>query len=517
MSLASSGTRVAALPTRANDEHASGWAAFSRHLPMLAAGAFALIWVTFRADLQSVTLDEADSYLGYVAPSWPSHWYPSSGNHVLNSILIRLLTWVFGLSHLTLRAPALLGGAFYVTAAYRLCRLISDQRVLAFPLFVCFVYNPFVMDYMVAARGYGLALGLLMIVVFLAARQILRYTPGHDAALRRDCVAASVCAGLSLCANFSFAYADCACILLFWLWACREALSTKKERWRLAAALSLPGLLAAFAIAGSVVWDWPKGQLFYGARSLSQGWHSIINATFYQLNPTMVNPLLAVALMQIKLCLPLLAVGLCISQFVLLSRESRRGNARLLTVAEFAGAAAMLTLALHWLQFKFFRIPLPMERTGLFFVPLSLLMWGSVTAIERRGRAGRILQRLSVLVLFLGATYFVGCLRLMYFHEWAFGADVRAAFPVLQDVARRYGVSQIPTTWEYSASLNFYRAYFHDNNLESFGFTDPPLGGKAVYVLPYANEEPFIRQQKLRVVYRGERSDLTILVRDDKE
>jgi len=36
-----------------------------------------------------------------------------------------------------------------------------------------------------------------------------------------------------------------------------------------------------------------------------------------------------------------------------------------------------------------------------------------------------------------------------------------------------------------------------------------------VYVLPYANEEPFIRQQKLRVVYRGERSDLTILVRDD--
>jgi hypothetical protein len=509
---------MAALPTRADAEHASRWAVFSRHLPTLAAGAFALIWVAFRADLQSVTLDEADSYLGYVAHSWPSHWYPSSGNHVLNSILIRLLTWMFGLSHLTLRAPALLGGAIYVTAAYRLCWLISDKRAFVFPLFVCFVYNPFVMDYMVAARGYGLALGLLMTVLFLAARQILRYAPGDEAGLRRDCVLASICAALSFCANFSFAYADCACILLLGLWASSQnALSSAKERWRVAAALSLPGLLVVFAIAGSVVWDWPKGQLYYGAHSLTESWGSIIGSTFYELNPTIVNPLLASILTQIQLCLPQLAVVLCVSQFVVLLRASRRGLAvhgRLLTVAEFAGAAAILTLVLHWLQFKLFRIPLPMERTALFFVPLALLLWGSVTAIEPPGRVGRILRRLSVLTLFLGAIYFVGCLRLMYFHEWWFGADVRAAFPVIQDVARRYGAREIPTTWEYASSLNFYRVYFHDANLEAFHFSDPPPNGMPVYVLSYANYEQFIRQQKLRIVYRGERSDLTILVRD---
>jgi hypothetical protein len=485
---------------------------------MLAAGAFALIWVAFRADLQSVTLDEADSYLGYVAHSWPSHWYPSSGNHVLNSILIRLLTWIFGLSHLTLRAPALLGGAIYVTAAYRLCWLISDKRALAVPLFVCFVYNPFVMDYMVAARGYGLALGLLMTVLFMAARQILRYAPGDEAGLRRDCVLASICAALSFCANFSFAYADCGCILLFGLWASSQnALSSAKERWRLAAALSLPGLLVAFAIAGSVVWDWPKGQLYYGAHSLTESWRSMIGSTFYELNPVIVNPLLATAFTGIHWYLPRLAICLSGLQFVLLSIESRRKAAargRLLTVAAFAAGTAAITLVLHWLQFKLFRIPLPMERTALFFVPLSLLMWGSVTAIERRGRAGRILQRLSVLTLFLGAIYFVGCLRLMYFHEWWFGADVRAAFPVIQDVGRRYGASEIPTSWEYASSLNFYRSYFHDANLEAFKFSDPPPNGMPVYVLSYANYEQFIRQQKLRIVYRGERSDLTILVRD---
>jgi len=122
---------------------------------------FALIWVTFRAHLQSVTVDEADSYLFFVAPDWASQWYPSSGNHVLNTILIRFFTWLFGLSHLTLRAPALIGGAVYIAAVFRLCLLMTEEEIFLWPLFVSFVYNPFVMDYMVAARGYGLAVGFL--------------------------------------------------------------------------------------------------------------------------------------------------------------------------------------------------------------------------------------------------------------------------------------------------------------------------------------------------------------------
>jgi hypothetical protein len=490
---------------------------------MLAAGAFALIWVTFRANLQSVTLDEADSYLGYVAPTWKSYWYPTSGNHVLNSILTRLLVWMFGLSHLTLRGPALLGGAIYVIAAYRLCWLIAGEAKLAFPLFVCFVCNPFVMDYMVAARGYGLALGLLMMAVLIAARQIMRYERAGGVSLRRDCALASVCAGLSFCANFSFAYADCFCMLLFYSWACWTVAAAEgrvgavRECALLGAASMAPGLLVAFALVGPVLRNWPKGQLYYGAHSLREGWRTIISSTFSELNPRIVDPTLASVLATIPWWLPPLAAGLAVSQFVLLAVKVRRERAggRSLTVAAFAGMVVLLTLIAHWLQFKLFRIPLPMERTALFFVPLTLLMWGSVTAVKRQGRAGLIPQRLSVLALFLGATYFVGCLRLTYFHEWAFGADVRAAFPVIQDLARRRGVRKIPASWKYTSSLNFYRAYFHDTNLEKFVFTDPPLSGMSAYVLSYGDQQEFIRHEKLHIVYRGERTDLTILVRDD--
>src|ERR1035441_10020389 len=115
---------------------------------------FALLWAVARACVQSITIDEADTYLVWVARHDPSHWEAASNNHVLNSLLMRLSTSVFGVSHLSVRAPALLGAALYILAAYLLCRKLTPELRLQWPVFVCLVYNPFIFDYLVAARGY---------------------------------------------------------------------------------------------------------------------------------------------------------------------------------------------------------------------------------------------------------------------------------------------------------------------------------------------------------------------------
>src|SRR5260370_7289005 len=120
------------------------------HLATILTACFAMVWFVLRAHFQSITHDEADSYIGYVLQDWPSHWYPSNGNHVLNSILMRLLTWMFGISHLAARGPALLGAAIYMSAVFRLCILISDETIPTWPLFVCFSSTPFLLNYMVA-------------------------------------------------------------------------------------------------------------------------------------------------------------------------------------------------------------------------------------------------------------------------------------------------------------------------------------------------------------------------------
>ena len=97
---------------------------------------FAFVWAVARACVQSITIDEADTYLAWVARPNPSHWEAASNNHVLNSLLMRLFTSVFGVSHLTVRAPALLGAAIYIAAIYLLC-VEADARTAIAVAAVC--------------------------------------------------------------------------------------------------------------------------------------------------------------------------------------------------------------------------------------------------------------------------------------------------------------------------------------------------------------------------------------------
>src|SRR5437879_1925259 len=135
--------------------------------------AVAVCVLAVRACLQSITIDEATSFLMFSKTPWAAHWWPSSGNHVLNSLLMRLVTTVFGVSEPAVRAPALFGGVVYIGSAFYLSVLVTGRKLLQVTLFICLVYNPIVLDYLVAARGYGLALGFYLAALAIIASTIL--------------------------------------------------------------------------------------------------------------------------------------------------------------------------------------------------------------------------------------------------------------------------------------------------------------------------------------------------------
>jgi len=135
---------------------------------------------------------------------------------------MRLFTALFGTYHLTVRAPALIGAALYVSAAYVFCILLRTGSFFQWALFACFVFNPFVLDYLVAARGYSLAVGFLMwaIVILVCCFSVTGRLDGST--VRRACRLTSVCLSLSFAGNFSFAFIDAATLLMVWIWAMRR-------------------------------------------------------------------------------------------------------------------------------------------------------------------------------------------------------------------------------------------------------------------------------------------------------
>lgn len=454
---------------------------------LILAGVFAFVWAVVRARVQSITLDEADTYFWFVANSDVFYSFPN--NHVLNTLLMWVTTHSFGLTTLTARMPALLGAAIYIAACYFLCRSITDRFSLQFSLFVCLILNPFVLDFMVAARGYSLADAFLMTAIAIPVWDRLK--------LRTSCVLASLALGLSFCANFSFAFVDVAAFLAILAWALRG-----ESTWRVASACVLPGLLVALMIGGYTFAHMKKVDLYYGAHSLGEMARGLVDASLYQINPRFGGSLFKVMRFLKPLLLPALGI-LCVCQIV----ATRRIGKLAAGITGIVGFAVLL----HWLAFRFDQLPLPMTRTGIFFLPLCTLFAGAIAA-----EAPSILRRAMSAVLLCLAFYFVLCLRVEYFKEYEYDRDVKDVYSVLARLNRTYGVSDLVASGVYASSLNFYRVA---SGRESFGEIRPVAGefpsGRSMYVMDGPFDRKFIDREGLVVIYQGEWTAVVVAVRTD--
>lgn len=492
---------------------------------LLLTAVFAFAWAHARAATQSIVIDEADTYLSFVAPFRPLHWYPAANNHILNSALMRLSTSVFGVSHLSVRAPALLGAAIYITAAYVLCRVLTAEIWLQWLLFVCLVYNPFVFDYFVAARGYGLANAFLLSGVTFAAWPLLRGIK-DSRTLRTHLSSSSCCFGLAVAANFSFAIVAIAATVLCCLFAliglrARETHVSRSEYSLLAIAAAGPAILAAFFFCGYTVLRFPRSELVFGAKSLYATARSVMDDSLYELNPDILNPLLLPLFQAIQRWIFPSLVGASLICAAVATYDWRRRatissspSSRLACLSTLAALATLSGLGVHRLLYHFFHIPLPLDRTALYLAPLGTVALGSLTcSCLSSSHIGRLAGRALGFVLLCLAISFLFSLRLRYFQEWRYDADVRGAYSVLSCLHQRFSIRRPPSHWRYSSALNFYRAMSASNDFDPF--EDPPGGyppSEAVFVLYFPEDQAFIERNRLIIAYRGELSDMVIAI-----
>jgi hypothetical protein len=454
---------------------------------LILAGLFAFVWAVVRARVQSITLDEADTYFWFVANS--EVFYPFPNNHVLNSLLMWVTTHAFGLSSLTARMPALLGAMVYIAAAYFLCRNITERFSLQFPLFLCLIFNPFVLDFMVAARGYSLANAFLLAAI---AIPVCRRWP-----LKISCTVASLALGLSFASNFSFAFVDLAAFIAILIWAVRRELSLG-----IVGACVLPGLIVALLIGGYPLTHMKRGDLYYGAHSLGEMARSLVDATLFQINPRIGGSLFKVMRFLKPRMLPVIGI-LCVLQLVVMRRISK-------LAAGVAGIIA-LAVAMHWVAFRLDGLALPLSRTGIFLLPLCTLLVGAIAAMPARSPW---LRRGITGTLMCLTCYFLVCLRSDYFKEYEYDRDVKDVYAVLAGLNHSYGVTDVAASGVYASSLNFYRVASTKETFPEFRAVagEFPVG-RAMYVTDGPFDRKFIEREGLVVIYQGEWTAVVVAVK----
>ena len=104
-------------------------------------------------------------------------------------------------------------------------------------------------------------------------------------------------------------------------------------------------------------------------------------------------------------------------------------------------------------------------------------------------------------------------MRLTYFAEFRYDADLKKVYAALADYNHDYCVDRVESDWFYTSSLNFYRLVSGRESFSEFQRAYVLPEDAQVYVLEANIDRKFIDAQKLTVVFHGDSTEAVIAVR----
>ena len=410
----------------------------ARWLNSLAAGVIFIVTV-YRAATLSLTIDEASTYIGYVHHGWSGIFSGpfDANNHILYSILEKFARQWFGMSELSLRLPVLLGAALFLWSVARLCAMLVPGLWFSLLAFLIVTANPLMLDFMAAARGYGLGLGLLA----FALLQLIEWT--EDSRSWRI-TAASIALGLSTAANLMFAFASIAMFstaVLFLVW---------RQRFTLIPAAILPAIVIPLALWWMPFHNYKAAAFYFGTATVYESLESVELSLFVH-DITRGDPFgnwFTMFYLRWWI-LPVLTPLVCLWTFVWIRRRATQGLA--LAVIVFATTCFGMWLAHAWLGVLY-----PRERTGLSFVFLFLLTW--TAAIGHWWKGHRLTRYFlafpSLLLALLFLAQFAGQFDPRYLGAWRMNSKMN---DVMSQLRQSGAHGKVRTHWIYQSSAEYYR------------------------------------------------------------
>jgi hypothetical protein len=316
----------------------------------------------------------------------------------------------FGLSKITLRLPAVIGGILYATGCARLTTRHLGSAKWGWTTLTLLTLNPFVVDFLVASRGYALALAFLIWHI--------------DELLRGHTTRASLLAGLAVSANLTFLVGVAATSLARLLLDRTRVVSTGVR-------MALPAIAVFAIICGATIVHAQASDFFVGTATLIETANELANVSFRH---------------GVRNWLPLALPAIAIAVVCAIVAATKHGA----PLSRFFGLALVLCIIVLAAANLVGGVRYPAARTGLYLVVLGTLFFASGAAAI--GRNIFIVPLMAIVAVY--AAQFEGS----YFRAWRYDAATERMFDTMREISPR---GRICADWIYEPTLNFYRILRH--------------------------------------------------------
>lgn len=403
------------------------------------------VYVVLRAINIPLTHDEALSYslfvpknifdiIGYVET------YGMPNNHILNTLLIKATTFLFGDSTLSIRLPNIAGTILYLIYVYRFAS-IQKTEFLKWTLTTLLITNLYVLEFAGLARGYGLANALMLAAMFHLQHSLKQNSNKH-----KSMIITCVYLLLMVLSNFTTVYIVLIALTLMVIYN----LQNRKQSgdFRLSSAIAVPGI--TFLVTAGLLYE-PfrtiiKWNTTYGG---STGfWHdcveSFITGSSYNNDPNgWYHPGARI----------FFAIALCLILFMLLKSISQKRLTATPMSVIFSGTISGIVIQ-HWL----FDTPYPPTRAVQFLYPLLVVSLIEAVHIFK-DRAQQISGTGGILFGAASCLFFILNCNVEWSHTWKSDASNRALIDFLENEHRSNPETTmyVAITWIHEPGLNYER------------------------------------------------------------
>ncbi len=450
------------------------------NLPLIILALLLLAYTTLRAHLLSLTHDECGSFAIwtnfdiFTCRTNPDCW-GTANLHWLYVLLMKMTVGLFGDSELAIRLPALMGHVVYLVFSIKLVKWVSDSVPIPhtstpsslIPLigFVLLNCNAYLLEFFSLARGYGLAMSMMMMSLYYLARWV---ETGRLGSL----VGTLGGAFLAVVSNFTLLIYF-ACLLavigggVVWAFLKKDDNKVVRAKSAVLGSSAFVGLLA-WLLHNPIRILRERGEFEWGRETFWETYKSLVHCSLYggrylkMYNLEVFGGLFFLLL--------LAATVFAISNFI---KKPKDAAARFyLAAVSLPLMAAVAAIAQHLVLGTKYQV----DRTAIIFIPLCALTVFLFLA-NWWGRSGsRWATGLAIVIGLFVVGHLVRVGQLSFTSEWGYDAETRNMMAYLNEKIPPGQPVKLGVNWLYHPSATYYQRRF------GYTFTEPPVYSKELFL-----------------------------------